>query len=86
MSTRTVGGGASALSSVSEVRSARSKGYLLGLALSGSIWVVLCIATTISMTSPLVRELPSIALTQHIQHSSMYGGSLSAPPFDLRFE
>ena len=86
MSERTVGSVARARASAYEARCGRSSGYLLGLALSASIWIVLCLATTITVTSPPVPELPSMALTQHVHESSAHGGPLRAPLFDARFE
>ena len=83
---RTDGNGDCALSSVYEVRQACSKGYLLGLALSASIWGALCFATTISTTSSLVPELSNTALTQHVQESSAHGGVSRLPLFEVRFE
>ena len=86
MSTDTVRSDGIDLPSAPEVRRACSRGYLLGLALSACIWVLLGIATTITVTSPLVPKLPSIAISQY-QHASMtYDASISGMPFEVRFD
>ena len=69
-----------------EVRRACSRGYLLGLALSACIWVLLGVATTLTVTSPLVPELPSIAISQYSHASATHEASMSGAPFQVRFD
>lgn len=86
MSTDTVKSDGIDLPSVPEVRRACSRGYLLGLALSACIWVLLGVATTITVTSPFVPKLPSIAISQY-QHAGMtHEASMSGAPFEVRFD
>ena len=75
-----------AVTAISEVRRACSRGYLLGIVLSASIWIVLCVATAITVTSPLIDRLPNVAISQHPQESATYVGSLSGSPFVVRFD
>ena len=75
-----------AFPTLSEARRACSRGYLLGIALSASIWVVLCVATAITVSSPLIDRLPNVAISQYPQENVTYVGSLSGSPFVVRFD
>ena len=64
MSIATVVSDGAAQSALPRAERASSKGFFLGLAISALIWALLGIGTTISISSSVVPELPSIAISR----------------------